>query len=161
MTKKQIDPAAAAFGQRLKAARSAAGKTQADVAAIFGIKFQAVGHWETGTNSPTAAQLGVMAAEFGADPATLLYGDSLPPGIKLRPVGDSRAHTLALEFASLPEQLAGKTKTALLGELLQLVLVERHKAPPPEPPPSSAPTPPQAEPPRTRRGAVRVRPAVR
>lgn len=159
MTKKQIDAAAAAFGRRLKAARLAAGKTQADVAAMFGKEPQAIGHWETGTTNPSAPQLTVMAAEFGADPAELLYGDNIPASIKLRPVGDSRARTLALEFASLPEQLAGKTKDALFGEVLKIVLEARHSAPPPPPgpPPSSGPTPPRGEPPQTTPGAGRGR----
>lgn len=157
MGKKEIDPAAAAFGRRLKAARVAAGKTQADVAAIFEIKPQAVGHWETGTNSPTAQQLAELAAEFGADPAELLYGDDVPASIKLRQVGDLRARTLALGFASLPEQLDGKTKDALLGELLQILVQERHRAPHPVQQPSSGPTPPLGDHPRKPPGSVRAR----
>jgi phage repressor protein C with HTH and peptisase S24 domain len=63
------------IGARLKAARKAAGLTQADVAKALGVTFGAVSQWETGATSPKGRNLIALAKLFRVAPAWLSHGE--------------------------------------------------------------------------------------
>jgi len=60
------------FPQRLKAAREAAGLTQAYVAERIGVTRQAVGQWESGESSPNPQTLALLADLYGVSVDDLL-----------------------------------------------------------------------------------------
>ena len=67
------------FPQRLKAARRAAGLTQADVAKELGVHVMSVSGWERGLTVPEEPRLARLAELFGTDPASLRYGAAVTP----------------------------------------------------------------------------------
>lgn len=71
------DTRRADIGTRLRAARTAARLSQADVALDLGVTRQAVSSWEAGRSSPTAVQLGDLAMAYGSCAHRLLFGSSV------------------------------------------------------------------------------------
>lgn len=59
-------------GARIKAARKAAGMTQAELAAKLGISFQSVAQWENDLRNPKYETLQKIASALGVDIAELL-----------------------------------------------------------------------------------------
>lgn len=92
------------FGDLLKAARDAKGKTQQQVAVALGVTRQAVGQWESGANSPTAENL-IRAFEF--------LGVAVPAALRQ-----------AVESAGLPK--VGPVKVVSLNATNQQPIVERN-----------------------------------
>ena len=72
---------AATFGDRLTAAREAAGLTGADLAARLGVKAATVAAWEQDVKEPRANRLQMLAGMLGVSLSWLLTGagDGLPP----------------------------------------------------------------------------------
>jgi len=77
MTK--MAPDTATLGQRLRSAREAAGLTQDDVAARFGIKRVSVTQWESDTTRPALTRLPELAALLNTDMEWLLNSQGAPP----------------------------------------------------------------------------------
>lgn len=97
-----------AFGQRLRSARQAAGKTGDDVAAIFDVGKQAVYSWEKGINVPSIEQVCILATEFGMPLEALAHG--------------SRRTDLALRLADMfdariPDAIRESAYAALIGQM--------------------------------------------
>lgn len=63
------------LGARLKSARTQAGLSQADMAEALTVTRQAISKWERGDSSPTALQLGGLAAMYCVCAHTLLFGE--------------------------------------------------------------------------------------
>lgn len=63
------------FGKRLKAARVRAGKTQADLAKLFGISRESVASWESDETLPTADKLPRLAQAVRSSVDQLMSGD--------------------------------------------------------------------------------------
>src|SRR5690606_27223622 len=61
-----------AFGRRLRAAREAAGLSQAFVGERLGVSRQAVGQWETGETSPNPETLRILADLYEVSVDSLL-----------------------------------------------------------------------------------------
>lgn len=61
-------------GERLKAARTAAQLTQADVARDFQITRQAVSAWERGVHLPSVNELYALCLLYGTSSDFLLFG---------------------------------------------------------------------------------------
>lgn len=61
-----------AIGLKLRAARIQAGKTQADVAAVMGVKHQAYQKYELGEVRMTLGAFLLACAELGTEPASIL-----------------------------------------------------------------------------------------
>ena len=62
-------------GKRLRAARHLRGRTQMDLAAALGIKFQQIQKYETGANRVSASRLHTSAKYLGM-PLTYFFGES-------------------------------------------------------------------------------------
>lgn len=71
------------FGERLKAAREAAGLSQAEVARRLDISRQAVGQWEAGGATPNPETLAMLADMYGTTVDALL-GRSVPVDARRR-----------------------------------------------------------------------------
>lgn len=81
-----------AFGRRLRAAREAAGLSQAFVGERLGVSRQAVGQWETGETSPNPETLRILADLYEVSVDSLLgrQGKSVvltTRGMPLPPLG--------------------------------------------------------------------------
>lgn len=72
-------------GARIKAARKAAGMTQAELAAKLGISFQSIGQWENDLRNPKIGTLNKIAKALGV-PVTEL-DPSIIPRPKFIPIG--------------------------------------------------------------------------
>lgn len=80
MTRRTYNPRLAEYvGQRIKAARVAAGYSQRWLADEVGVGDCNVSRWETGVHSPSLESLALVALALGIEPAELL-----PPGSALR-----------------------------------------------------------------------------
>ncbi|SPH17047.1 hypothetical protein DEA8626_00561 [Defluviimonas aquaemixtae] len=66
---------AATFGDRLAAAREAAGLSQAELAARLGVKTRVVEHWEADAKEPRANRLQMLAGMLGVSLMWLLTGE--------------------------------------------------------------------------------------
>lgn len=64
-----------AVGQRIKAARQAAGMTQADLAEILKVPFQSISQWERGYRNPKLDTLNRISKALGC-PVNVLVDDS-------------------------------------------------------------------------------------
>jgi transcriptional regulator with XRE-family HTH domain len=73
-------PDAATFGDRLAAAREAAGMTQGALARRLGVKLRTLQSWEHDTAEPRANRLSMMAGLLGVSMGWLITGegDGLP-----------------------------------------------------------------------------------
>ncbi|MEZ5911856.1 MAG: helix-turn-helix transcriptional regulator [Paracoccaceae bacterium] len=75
---------AATFGDRLAAAREAAGLSQAELAQRLGVKTRVVEHWEADAKEPRANRLQMLAGMLGVSLMWLLMGEGdgvdLPDG---------------------------------------------------------------------------------
>lgn len=77
--KEPIDPVRLGIAQRLKAARTARGLTQQEVADKFAVKKATVSAWETGAGAPDALRLRSLARLYDVSADALLWDDSLTP----------------------------------------------------------------------------------
>lgn len=68
-------PDAATFGDRVAAAREAAGMTQEDLARRLGIKIRTMRNWEDDVAEPRANKLTMMAGMLNVSVMWLLTGD--------------------------------------------------------------------------------------
>ncbi len=66
---------AATFGDRLAAAREAAGLSQAELAARLGVKTRVIEHWEADAKEPRANRLQMLAGMLGVSLMWLLTGE--------------------------------------------------------------------------------------
>lgn len=66
---------AATFGDRLAAAREAAGLSQADLAQRLGVKTKVIEHWEADAKEPRANRLQMLAGMLGVSLMWLLTGE--------------------------------------------------------------------------------------
>lgn len=62
-------------GSRIKAARKAAGMTQADLGEKMGIKYQNITGWETGKRNPTIKSICRLATLLNVKPCWLAFGN--------------------------------------------------------------------------------------
>lgn len=62
------------LGQRLRCARERSNLSQGDAADALGVTRQAISSWETGRSTPSATQLGELAAAYCECAHTLLFG---------------------------------------------------------------------------------------
>lgn len=76
---RQIDPAVAAMGKRLRVARDAAGVPRSKLAATVGVDASTIQRWELGWFPPDAMQLSVIARACGVTDAWLLHGTGRGP----------------------------------------------------------------------------------
>jgi transcriptional regulator with XRE-family HTH domain len=67
------------LGKRLRAARTAANLSQSFSAEVLGVTRQSVSAWETGASTPSALQLGQLAATYCICAHTLLFGEAFRP----------------------------------------------------------------------------------
>ncbi len=66
---------AATFGDRLAAAREAAGLSQAELAQKLGVKTRVIEHWEADAKEPRANRLQMLAGMLGVSLMWLLTGE--------------------------------------------------------------------------------------
>lgn len=74
-----LNEANKAIGQRIRDLRTAAGKSQSDMAKPLGIAWQQFWKYENGTNRISAASLSAVAAELGVDIGDLFPSRSSSP----------------------------------------------------------------------------------
>lgn len=141
------------IGQRLKAAREAAGLTQEKAAAQIGVSMMTVSRWERGQHVAEGAQLGAAARVYGRSVDWILQGDAAPAerlerddapaalveyfaereasGRPVRPKVADRARASARSTG-----MATRTEAAALVDFLEGVVAreERGDAPPPNDP---------------------------
>jgi transcriptional regulator with XRE-family HTH domain len=67
-------PDAATFGDRVAAAREAAGMTQEDLARRLGVKLKTLQHWEDDMSEPRANRLSMMAGLLNVSMMWLMNG---------------------------------------------------------------------------------------
>ncbi len=70
-----FDPQVATFGDRLAAAREAAGLTQAALAKRLGVKASTIRRWEEDLSEPRANRLSMMSGLLGVSMPWLLLGE--------------------------------------------------------------------------------------
>ena len=78
-------------GGRIKAARQAAGLTQAMLATAIGVSRSAVAQWETDRSGQVGANLARVAATLGVSAQHLLTGEHGPDGGRAAESGDEMA----------------------------------------------------------------------
>ncbi|MBY5972756.1 helix-turn-helix domain-containing protein [Ferrimonas balearica] len=114
----------ATFGDRIEAARSAAGMTQGQLAKRLGIKLGTLKSWEQDLSEPRANKLQMLAGVLGVSLAWLLSGEGdgvAPPdeGGEL----DATALATLQEMRELRSQMAGMAdRLALLEKRLRQTL---------------------------------------
>ena len=64
------------IGERIKAARTNANMTQADLARAMGVPYQTIGHWERDASSPKFSSLEKVAKALNISIETLILGDT-------------------------------------------------------------------------------------
>lgn len=74
-----VSPGGTTMGDRIKAARVAAGLTQEQVARQFGIKGSAVTQWESDASRPESRRMGTLAAMLRVSLDHLVRGEGPPP----------------------------------------------------------------------------------
>lgn len=117
-------PDAATFGDRVAAAREAAGMTQAQLARRLGVKKSTVNGWEQDLSEPRANKLSMMAGLLNVSLMWLLNGEG--EGAEA-PTDD---HEIAGDLASLlvelrdlrEEMRAGAERAARIEKKLRLLL---------------------------------------
>ncbi|MCA1336613.1 helix-turn-helix domain-containing protein [Pseudooceanicola marinus] len=114
----------ATFGDRIEAARSAAGMTQGQLAKRLGIKLGTLKSWEQDLSEPRANKLQMLAGVLGVSLAWLLSGEGdgvAPPdeGGEL----DATALATLQEMRELRSQMSGMAdRLALLEKRLRQTL---------------------------------------
>ncbi|ATG36142.1 MULTISPECIES: helix-turn-helix domain-containing protein [Phaeobacter] len=116
-------PEAATFGDRVAAARDAAGMTQAQLARRLGIKKATLAGWEQDLSEPRANKLSMMAGLLNVSMRWLLTGEG--EGMEA-PAGEQVPQDLAAvmtELRQLREELRGNAdRAARLEKRLRLVM---------------------------------------
>ncbi|AFO88000.1 helix-turn-helix domain-containing protein [Phaeobacter inhibens] len=116
-------PEAATFGDRVAAARDAAGMTQAQLARRLGIKKTTLAGWEQDLSEPRANKLSMMAGLLNVSMRWLLTGEG--EGMEA-PAGEQVPQDLAAvmtELRQLREELRGNAdRAARLEKRLRLVM---------------------------------------
>ncbi|MFS4580247.1 helix-turn-helix domain-containing protein [Phaeobacter sp. C3_T13_0] len=116
-------PEAATFGDRVAAAREAAGMTQAELARRLGIKKTTLAGWEQDLSEPRANKLSMMAGLLNVSMRWLLTGEG--EGMEA-PAGEQVPQDLAAvmtELRQLREELRGNAdRAARLEKRLRLVM---------------------------------------
>ncbi|MDI3335286.1 helix-turn-helix transcriptional regulator [Defluviimonas aestuarii] len=112
---------AATFGDRLAAAREAAGLSQADLAQRLGVKTRVVEHWEADAKEPRANRLQMLAGMLGVSLMWLLTGEG--DGVEMTEDGDDSAQVKGV-LAEIRELRAAMT--AMTGRLGRLEKKLRH-----------------------------------
>jgi transcriptional regulator with XRE-family HTH domain len=87
----QAESSQAGIGQRIKAARVAAGMTQEMLAAAVGVSRSAVAQWETERAGQVGANLARVAAALGVSTGHLLSGEAGRDGGSLAESGPEMA----------------------------------------------------------------------
>ncbi|MGB3315968.1 MAG: helix-turn-helix transcriptional regulator [Albidovulum sp.] len=106
---------AATFGDRLAAAREAAGLSQAELAQRLGVKTRVVEHWEADAKEPRANRLQMLAGMLGVSLMWLLTGEG--DGVEMTEEGDDSAEIKGV-LAEIREVRAAMTvMTGRLGRL--------------------------------------------
>lgn len=90
------------FGARVKAAREAAGMTQADLAEQMNVSTQGVQKWESGASSPRFSRLYGLAAVLGVRVSQLLPDD--PQSAEPIDAEDLRLRLLASRLLAMSEE---------------------------------------------------------
>ena len=114
MTNDWYSPEASTFGDRLQAAREAAGLSQESLAKRLGVKTKTLRNWEEDIAEPRANRLTMMAGVLGVSITWLLHGEgegidapeetpSVDPGV-LDLLGEVRA--LQVQMRGNAERLA-------------------------------------------------------
>ena len=112
-------PDIATFGDRVAAAREAAGMSQTDLARRLGVKLATIRGWEDDLSEPRANKLSMMAGLLGVSIVWLLTGrgDGVAPPVDAAPVSPdmtavlSEIRDLRLLVASAADRLARLEKT--------------------------------------------------
>jgi transcriptional regulator with XRE-family HTH domain len=65
------------FGKRLRAARRAKGRSQREIAELFGVKRESVALWESGRTMPQAGKLRRLAAYLGISLDALVASEKM------------------------------------------------------------------------------------
>ncbi|UWS02694.1 helix-turn-helix domain-containing protein [Phaeobacter inhibens] len=116
-------PEAATFGDRVAAARDAAGMTQAQLARRLGIKKTTLAGWEQDLSEPRANKLSMMAGLLNVSMRWLLTGEG--EGMEA-PTGEQVPQDLVAvmtELRQLREELRGNAdRAARLEKRLRLVM---------------------------------------
>ncbi|AUQ49478.1 helix-turn-helix domain-containing protein [Phaeobacter inhibens] len=116
-------PEAATFGDRVAAARDAAGMTQAQLARRLGIKKTTLAGWEQDLSEPRANKLSMMAGLLNVSMRWLLTGEG--EGMEA-PAGEQVPQDLVAvmtELRQLREELRGNAdRAARLEKRLRLVM---------------------------------------
>lgn len=119
----ELGPEAATFGDRVAAARDAAGMTQAQLARRLGIKKTTLAGWEQDLSEPRANKLSMMAGLLNVSMRWLLTGEG--EGMEA-PAGEQVPQDLAAvmtELRQLREELRGNAdRAARLEKRLRLVM---------------------------------------
>jgi ribosome-binding protein aMBF1 (putative translation factor) len=112
---------AATFGDRLAAAREAAGLSQSDLAQRLGVKTRVIEHWEADAKEPRANRLQMLAGMLGVSLMWLLTGEG--DGVEMAEDGDDSAQVKGV-LAEIRELRAAMT--AMTGRLGRLEKKLRH-----------------------------------
>ena len=116
----------ATFGDRVEAARSAAGMTQGQLAKRLGIKLGTLRSWEEDISEPRANKLQMLAGLLGVSLTWLLSGegDGVAPPDEEAQV-DPGVLTALQEMREIRSQMAGMAdRLALLEKRLRTALKE-------------------------------------
>lgn len=100
----------ATFGDRLAAARDAAGLTQKDLAQRVGIKTGTLRNWEDDLSEPRANRLSILAGILGVSLSWLLTGEG--EGVPAPEEGDENARDLAQLLVELRAVRAQMTQSS-------------------------------------------------
>ena len=107
---------AATFGDRLAAAREAAGLSQADLAQRLGVKTKVVEHWEADAKEPRANRLQMLAGMLGVSLMWLLTGEG--DGVEMPDEAAAEAAQVKGVLAEIRElRAAMSAMTGRLGRL--------------------------------------------
>jgi ribosome-binding protein aMBF1 (putative translation factor) len=107
---------AATFGDRLAAAREAAGLSQAELAQRLGVKTKVIEHWEADAKEPRANRLQMLAGMLGVSLMWLLTGDG--DGVEMPDEGAAEAAQVKGVLAEIRElRAAMSVMTGRLGRL--------------------------------------------
>lgn len=109
------------FGERLYAARTRAGLTQAELGAQLGMSQRGVANWEIRPNSsPSAEQLAQLAAILDVSVEDLVVGSA--EQIRKKPGPKSKLDRVLLEAADLPRNQQNE-----IAEVVQMMVTTKKR----------------------------------
>lgn len=117
-------PDAATFGDRLAAARDAAGMTQGDLARRLGVKLKTLQSWENDVAEPRANRLSMTAGLLGVSMVWLITGEGegLPAPEEAAAAGPD-LNAILLDIRAVKIQLqAGSEKLSRLEKRLRAMM---------------------------------------